>query len=107
MGVGRHSRLVRLLRRALAAGSAAVILALGVFAASPISHEQLHHDGSSGLDDGCAIVLFANGVAVPVAVTAPPPPATNRQELRPASSTEIFLQAPPYLLQPERGPPRA
>ena len=107
MGVGRQSRLSNLLRRVLAAGSAALIFALGLFAASPVLHGQLHHLSDSTLDDGCAIMLFANGVSMPLAATAPPPPSADWREGRPVSSTEILLDSPRYLLQPERGPPVA
>ena len=107
MGVGRKSWLVSSPCRAMAAGCAALVFALGLLAASPHFHEQLHHHSDPSLDDGCAIVLFANGVAVPVSVTALPPTATGWLESPRANSTEILLDSPRYLFQPERGPPVA
>ena len=107
MAVGRQSELVDILRRALAAGSAAMVFALGVFAASPALHEQLHVGSDSALDDGCAIVLFANGVSMPLAMTAPPPPVATWCQQPPVSAPEVLVESPRYLLQPERGPPAA
>lgn len=105
MGVDHQFRSVSRLRRALAAGGAALIFALGLFAASPILHQHLHHGADSAPDDGCAIVLFAAGVSVPLAVTAPRPPPEVGQERRSAVTIEVLLDSPRYLLQPERGPP--
>jgi len=103
----RHALNVSLPRRLLATGCAVLVFALGVFVASPALHAQLHHAPSSSLDDGCAIVLFANGVSVPLAVNAPPPPSVEWREQAYVRSTEVFLDSPRYLLQPERGPPPA
>jgi hypothetical protein len=92
-------------RRLLAAGCAVLVFALGLFAVNPILHEQLHHNDHSSSDDGCAVVLFANGLAMPLAVHAlPPPPAEWRQQAV-CGSIESFFASPRYLLQPERGPP--
>jgi hypothetical protein len=101
----RQSRWVECIRRVCAAGCAALIFALGLFAASPSLHEQLHHKGDASSDDGCAVVLFAGGVSMPLVVTAAPPPSVEWNEQTYARSTEIFLDSPRYLLQPERGPP--
>jgi hypothetical protein len=91
--------------RLLAAGCAALVFALGLFAASPVLHEHLHHNAHPSADDGCAIVLFAGGVSVPLAVTAlPPPPAEWRRQPY-VSSTEFFLASPRHLLPPGHGPP--
>lgn len=94
-------------RRWLAASLAIVVFALGLFAVNPILHEQLHHDAHSSADDGCAIVLFANGLALPLALTAPLPPAADwcRQDF--ARSTDLVLASPRYWLQPALGPPLA
>lgn len=93
------------LRRLLATVCAALVFALGLFAANPRLHAQLHHNDHSSSDDGCAVVLFANGVSVPLGAIAAPPPSTEWRELGHASSAEIFLDSPRYLLQPGRGPP--
>ncbi len=101
----RQSRNASVLRRVLAAGCAAVIFTLGLFAASPVLHGELHHDVTAPAGDGCAIVLFADGVAVPVMAVAPPPPSTDWQEPNYAAASEILFDSPRYLLRPERGPP--
>ena len=101
----RQSRGAGCFRRLLATGCAVLVFALGLFGASPILHGQLHHnDGVVSSDDGCAVVLFAGGVSVPLAVVALAPSAewTLQSYVR---STEIFFDSPRYLLQPGRGPP--
>jgi len=103
----RHSPRADCFRRLLAAGCAALIFALGLFAASPALHGQLHHAATSSTNDDCAIVLFANGVSVPLTVIALPPPPPEWCEQIQFSSTEVCLDSPRYLLQPERGPPVA
>ncbi|MBL9203414.1 MAG: hypothetical protein JNL39_23100 [Opitutaceae bacterium] len=104
-----------LLRRLVAASGAALVLALSIFAASPQAHAWLHdaghhghahhHDEAQGREDGCAVVLFAGGVALPVGPAAPLPPLSRSaiEPRRPAM--EIFLVSPRYRFQPERGPP--
>ena len=83
-----------------------MIFALGLIAASPTLHERLHHHAPASSDeDSCAVVLFAGGVTVPLAVTALPPPAAEWAEQPFVTSTEIYLDSPGYLWQPERGPP--
>jgi hypothetical protein len=91
----------------LAAVCAALIFVLGLFAASPVLHGQLHHDTTSSTKDDCAIVLFANGISVPLTVIALPPPSPEWCEQIQFSLTEVCLDSPRYLLQPERGPPAA
>lgn len=96
-------------RRLCAAGGAALVLALTVFSASPVAHEWLHsdHDHDAPADHGCAVVLFAAGVALPLGLTAVPPPETVVRAQAGAPAREIFLISPRYLRQPERGPPAA
>ncbi|MSU24117.1 MAG: hypothetical protein EXS32_09890 [Opitutus sp.] len=107
MSNSRQSPRADCLRRLLATGCAFLIFALGLLAASPALHGQLHHDATLPTEDGCAIVLFAGGVAVPLAVVAvPPSPPEWRAQVQ-VVSTEISLDSPRYLLQPERGPPVA
>ena len=94
-----------LLRRLLAAGGAALVFALTVFAASPELHSLLHRATDTAHDDSCPVVLFAGSADVPVAVLAAPVPPLTSPLLAPAIAREIFLSPPRYLRQPERGPP--
>lgn len=97
-----------LFRRLLAAGGMALVLALTVFAVSPVAHARLHdHDHAHDTpdDDRCAIVLFADGVTPAVAPLDVVPPAAAVRDLTPMIGQEILLVAPRYLRQPERGPP--
>jgi hypothetical protein len=105
--------LADLLRRLIAGGSAALVLALSIFAASPVAHDWLHHhDGCTEhaadprVDDGCAVVLFAGGVSLPNATPAVEPPAALLRSVPARPAVEVFLVVPRYLHQPERGPPR-
>jgi hypothetical protein len=94
------------LRRLVAAGSAALVLALTVFVASPTAHGWLHPDDATAQsDDACAVVLFASGVAPALDLIQVSAPLATRQRVTPVAQTEIFLVAPRYLRQPERGPP--
>jgi hypothetical protein len=101
----------------VAAGSALLVLALTVFAASPTAHAWLHqtvdrcaaphHAPATPADDGetgCAITLFAAGLVLPFAPAAFAPPAAVPAGAPPAAA-ELFLLPPRYLHQPERGPP--
>lgn len=98
-------RLTGLLRRLLAAGCIALVFILGLLAASPVLHDQLHHGKAASAEDGCAVVLFAHGVSVPLAmIKAPPAPVEWREQVF-IGSTELMLDSPRYRLQPGRGPP--
>ena len=101
----RQSRCADHFRRVLATCCAALVFTLGLFAASPLLHEQLHHNDHSSAGDSCAVVLFANGVSVPLAVTAMPPPPAEWVEQSFARSAEIDLSSPRYRLLPPCGPP--
>jgi len=92
-------------RRFLAAGAAALVFALGVFSAIPVLHDWLHGQHTAPAADTCAVVLFADGVALTTALTAPPPSVTDWAEPPHAAAIEVFLDSPRYLLRPERGPP--
>ena len=92
-------------RRALAVSLAVLIFVLGIFAASPVLHGQLHHHTDQHQEDGCAIVLFAGGVALTLATNVVPPTTVEWQASRRIELAEIFLDSPRYLLRPERGPP--
>lgn len=95
------------LRRVLAAGCAALVLALTIFAASPAAHGLLHDDEDHHAvsDDACAVVMFASGVSLPVAPLAITPPTAVVQGISPITAADVFLVSPRYLRQPERGPP--
>jgi hypothetical protein len=93
------------LRRLFAAGGAALVLALTVFAASPALHELLHGATETTHDDACPVVLFAHGTDVPCDAIAVPLPAVVTANPAPLVAREIFVAPPRYLRQPERGPP--
>jgi len=105
MGHPPRCRRADFVRRLLATGCALLVFGLGLFAASPILHQQLHHNADSSADDGCAIVLFASGVSVPLGAIAIIPPSAQWCESSHATAEQIFLASPRYLRQPERGPP--
>ena len=97
------------LRRLLAAGCAALVLALTIFAASPVAHEWLHvcddHATAQTDDHTCAVVLFAAGVSLQLAPITVPVPDETPHAISPATAAEVGLVSPRYLRQPERGPP--
>ena len=105
MGDTRDLTRIDHFRRMLATGCAALVFTLGLFAASPLLHARLHAASDSTSDDGCTVVLFANGVSLPVAAIDLRPPSLEWRDSPHARSMEIFLDSPRYLLQPERGPP--
>lgn len=88
-------------------GCAALILVLGIFAAGPALHKQLHDVTHTTAHDVCAACLFANGIVTAVPVVAGPPLSAEWQGRTGVTAREIFLDSPRYLLQPERGPPVA
>ena len=100
----RHAFSWNQLRRWFALGNIGVLLALGIFAANPSLHGQLH-GGHAGTDEGCPITLFASGVTLAVGTIAVLLPAV-RWETQPLFAVEpLALESPHFLLQPERGPP--
>ncbi len=107
MGAFCQPRFIAVYRRICAAGSAALVFVLGLLASSPALHHQLHTGLHGAGDDHCAVVLFANGVSAPVAMSALPPPVREWQDHRPTASVEVYVGSPRYRLQPERGPPGA
>lgn len=118
MSATRHTSFANPLRRLIAAGSTVLVLALTIFAASPAAHDWLHAaaggcsthadqhpEGSTADDTGCAVVLFAGGISLPVSPAALTPPILAPQGVSPITAAEFFLVSPRYLRQPERGPP--
>lgn len=106
------------MQRIVLAACAALVLALTIFAASPIAHDWLHavekkhtcHEhpapaSPATVDHDCAVVLFASGVELPVAPAALTPPRLITQGISPVTAAEFYLVSPRYLRQPERGPP--
>jgi hypothetical protein len=85
------------------------VLALTIFAASPVAHGFLHGNdaahGQTVTGDACAVVMFASGVALTIGPIAVAPSTTVSQRVSPITSADIFLLSPRYLRQPERGPP--
>ena len=105
MRILRGTRFAEFLRRFAAAGGAALVLALTVFAASPVAHDWLHQNDDRNQESGCAVVLFAGGVSLPLETPAVQPPAVATGSVTPATAAEVYLVTPRYLRQPERGPP--
>lgn len=96
-----------IVRRLLAGGCAALVLALTIFAASPSAHALLHDDEHQHavVEDACAVVMFASGVSLPVAPASITPPTVVVNSFSPVRAAEVLLVSPRYLRQPERGPP--
>jgi hypothetical protein len=105
MGSLRRSAWLEALRRASATGCVALVFALGLFAASPTLHHQLHAGAPGQADDECAVVLFATGVSVAVPVTAQPPVPAEWLEPLVAPAERPVSGSPRFLLPPECGPP--
>jgi hypothetical protein len=98
------------LRRIMAAGCAALVLALTVFAASPAAHTWLHchnddHAEHPSGTETCVVALFANGVVLELGRLGLIAPVEIVRAIAPTTAAEIFLVSPRYLRQPERGPP--
>ena len=98
----------------------AVVMLLAVFSASPPLHAWLHsHDGTHQAkfgghdqpapgqddDDGCAIVIFANGVVAAIVAILAPMVTLRRINLVAVGGAEVFRQVPRYWLPPLCGPP--
>ena len=87
-----------------------LVLALTVFAASPVAHDWLHHDDAAThapetAEDTCAVVLFAAGVCEAPDRVEVLEPGTVAQAITPATAADVYLVSPRYFRQPERGPP--
>ena len=99
------SQSVATLRRFGAACGVALFLLLTVSAASPSLHHWLHCEGTPDASDNCAVVLFATGVTLACGAVLVSGASQGWTALKRAVVAEIFLVAPRYVLQPERGPP--
>lgn len=109
------------LRRLLAAGCVALVLALGAMAVNPALHALAHvndagckhgdhgHDSvptdAAAADHVCAITLFAQGLALTAPISVPPAMPVVWHELIPASVEEPLLTVPRFLHAPPCGPP--
>lgn len=91
--------------RLSAMGGIALLLLLTASAASPALHHWLHDAAVDHETDACAVVLFASGVTLAAAALAVAAPRLAWTAPRAVVAEEIFLLAPRYLRQPERGPP--
>jgi hypothetical protein len=91
-------------RRLLAAGAAALVLALGVLAASPQLHQCLHSDAGQP-DHECAITLFHHGVAQAVTEIALIVVSMQWVARLGTLPAEPDLVAPRFRLNPGRAPP--
>ncbi|HVZ65301.1 MAG TPA: hypothetical protein VG936_12075 [Lacunisphaera sp.] len=96
-----HSETVR---RLIAVVCVAVVFALGLFAASPVMHKQLHAGSHAPGGDSCAVAVFAGGVDLTSPIMAGPP-AVEWREVRYALTHDVFVHQPRYRLLPGRGPP--
>ncbi|HUJ45186.1 MAG TPA: hypothetical protein VLW52_16445 [Opitutaceae bacterium] len=99
-----HVRLFpRSLQRFVAAGGVALVVLLGVLAASPVLHHWLHSDADQAGHE-CAVTLFLHGAEQPAAGVAALPPQLllTRVAARPS---EPALAAPRYWLPPGQAPP--
>jgi hypothetical protein len=92
-------------RRLVAAGGAALVLALVILTGSPELHHELHEGTSATAAEGCAIDLFASGVSLPLGAIVALRPALAWHDAAPVVVKVIRLRSPRYLHQPERGPP--
>jgi hypothetical protein len=93
------------LRRLVAAGGVALVLALTVLSVCPTLHAWLHGEKQLDPNDDCAVVLFAHGLTPALAAVVllglllPP----RRETLR--IPEVLFLVAPSFDLPPGCGPP--
>ena len=115
----RAPHLPSLRLRLLAGIAAALVLALSVFASSPVAHGWLHERADTNCqghshpnpaesdhdDAGCAVVLFAGGVELPAGPASLLPPVSVPGGLLTVTAAEPLLSRPRYLRLPERGPP--
>jgi len=93
--------------RAFAGLAVALLLLLTVSAGSPALHHWLHGEAGHETNDNCAVVLMVSGIVLATATIVVAAPRLSWNEFAPPSVEEIFLTAPRYLRQPERGPPFA
>ena len=96
-----------LLRRLVAAGCVALVLALTVLAVCPALHAWLHGEKQLDDDDDCAVVLFVQGVTPAVAAIMAFWVALRALAEDLPGPRVLFLEACRFLNPPGRGPPSA
>jgi hypothetical protein len=92
------------IRRVTAGFAIALWLFLSASAASPALHHWLHADSADG-SDNCAVVQFISGLTLATYADLPALSVRTNDTPAPAEPPALFLAAPRYLRQPERGPP--
>ncbi len=96
--------LLQYTRRVVALGCAAVVFSLGICAASPELHHRWHDVTGTACGPACAVVLFAGGVVLALAV-AVAVPSLVCVDTRPRILIGSFVAPSRFRLLPERGPP--
>jgi hypothetical protein len=91
-------------RRLVAAGLAALVLAIALLAAAPAAHKHLHDDADHA-DHECAIVFLAHGVTLTTALAAAKAVTVEWRETFPAAPVALHLTSPRHLLPLQCGPP--
>jgi hypothetical protein len=92
-------------RRFIAAIGVGLVLMLATATVTPALHDWLHVEGDHETNHQCAVVLFADGVTLAAGAIAFTGSALAWRIFSAPAVAEIFLVAPRYLRQPERGPP--
>jgi hypothetical protein len=93
------------LRRLLAGAAAVLVLMLAVLAVSPSLHAWLHGEKTLDADDGCAVVLFAQGITPAIGAALLVAAALRRLPGRLAEPFAPWFAAPAHQLPPGCGPP--
>ena len=103
--MSRRQSALTSLHRLLAAGCVALVLALTVLAVSPSLHAWLHGEKQLDTDDGCAVVLFAQGVTAGLAAIVAVVGALRVLAEELPKPHQLLLEAPRFQFPPGCGPP--
>jgi len=103
--VSRQKHFLELMRRLIAAGGVALVLALTVLAVSPALHAWLHGENQLDPNDDCAVVLFAHGLTPALAALVLLGLVLRPRLEQPSAPDLLFLVAPSFDLPPGCGPP--
>jgi hypothetical protein len=93
------------IRRLVAAGCVALVLALTVLAVCPALHAWLHGEKQLDDDDGCAVVLFVQGVTPALAAIVATLVALRALAEDLPGPQVLFLATCRFQYPPGRGPP--